>query len=683
MRGKRNKSLRALFFLICGTIPAFAGPYDGWAHYRTLTVNTTAAGANVATDQAGFPLLIRLTNTSASTGGDVLSGALSGGTDVRFTDSTGTAALPYQIERWTGSNAEIWVKVPTLSGNSSTSLRMYWGKSSQADASSGPAVFDTGNAFRAVWHMNGSSAASNEADATSDGYTATEQNSPGAQNTGGIGYSRTLNDFKVSPLSALGFNTSNAMSFADVNMGWAVGASGAILHTTDEGNTWTPQTSGTANNLNGVAFANASVGISVGAGGVILQTGNGGATWTTASSGTANDLNAVAFAPGRTDTALAVGAGGTIVKTTDGGVTWVALVNSNTNNLNAIAFNSLSHAVAIAVGAGGTTVKSTTVSSATTTWSATQAGTSDLNAIAYVPGMNIAYAVGVSGTIKKTTTGGSTGTIWSIVTSIIGAPTGNLTGIYCTEGNVGWIVGANGALYRTSLDTVTSGTKWALVASGTSQNLTAIQFLPNSGVGFVIGASNTLLKINYATGQYFTAIGTGGVALGTGINFDKFTNYTVSAWVNLDANDSTYHQVASKGDFQYTLQSDPAAKWEFNEFDDGTSGSFTTKGYNQALSSANAPTGWHYIAGVHNGSNASSLYLDGALVGSTITNTSSSSARVTTNDLDIGRSPDASAPFNRYWIGAIDELEISSASRSADWVRLSYQTQRTDSTFVS
>jgi len=693
--GKSHKIVRAiLVFLLCGASALIAGPYSTWSHYRYVTVNTTGSGANVATSQTNFPLLVRLNNSSTSSGSDVLSGALAGGADVRFTDSAGAVALSYQIERWTTSNAEIWLNVPTVTGNSTTTVRMYWGQSGQTDGSNGSAVFDTGNNFRAVWHMNGSSATSNEADATEDGYTATEMNSPGAQNTGAIGYSRTLNNFQVTSPSTAGFSTSNALSFADVNNGWAVGASGSILNTSNGGSSWTPQTSGITANLYGVAFANDNVGIAVGAGGTILITSNGGETWTAATSGTTNDLNAVAFSPGRADTALAVGVGGTILKTINGGSSWTLYSSGKTDTLNAVAFNTVSHQVAFAVGDSGVIVKSANLTS-TNTWSSVGSlGTAaDFYSVAFVPdpssgsNPNIAYAVGASGMIKKTTSGGTGTSNWTTIatTFIGGTPTVNLTGVYCTENNVGWIVGANGSLYRTSLDTsaASNATRWAPIASGTSQNLTAVQFVINNGVGFAIGANNTFLQINYATGQYFDAIGTGSAPVGTGINFNSFANYTISAWANLDANDSTYHLIASKSDFQYSLQTDPAAKWEFTEFDNATSGSFTSTGYNQVLSTANAPTGWHYLAGVHNGNNPSTLYLDGALVGSTITNVGNASARVTSNDLDIGRSPDASAPLYRYWIGAIDELEISSTSRSSDWIRLSYQTQRTDSVFVA
>ncbi len=147
---------------------AQAGPYDTWAKYKTLTVNTTntGGGANVSTTQTNYPVLIRLTNFFAS---DILSGALSGGADVRFSSSDGSTALSYQIEDWTNStSADIWVLVPSVAGNSTTDIRIYWGKSGQSDASSASSVFSTSNSFIGVWHLGetGSNSVGNYRDAT-------------------------------------------------------------------------------------------------------------------------------------------------------------------------------------------------------------------------------------------------------------------------------------------------------------------------------------------------------------------------------------------------------------------------------------------------------------------------------------------------------------------------------------
>jgi len=67
------------------------------------------------------------------------------------------------------------------------------------------------------------------------------------------------------------------IDFPQLSSGFAVGAGGRILHSTDAGITWTDQTSGTSANLNDVSFASDALrGIAVGDSGTILWTANGG-----------------------------------------------------------------------------------------------------------------------------------------------------------------------------------------------------------------------------------------------------------------------------------------------------------------------------------------------------------------------------------------------------------------------
>ena len=60
---------------------------------------------------------------------------------------------------------------------------------------------------------------------------------------------------------------------------WAVGASGTILVSYDDGRYWFRQYSGTTADLRGVTFVSATQGWAVGAAGTILDTTDGGAIW--------------------------------------------------------------------------------------------------------------------------------------------------------------------------------------------------------------------------------------------------------------------------------------------------------------------------------------------------------------------------------------------------------------------
>ncbi|MCH8038848.1 MAG: hypothetical protein IH977_00700 [Nitrospinae bacterium] len=109
-----------------------------------------------------------------------------------------------------------------------------------------------------------------------------------------------------------------------------MGEGGTILATTDAGQTWTKQTSGTRIRLQAVAFVSPTQGWAVGRDGTILITTDAGQTWTPQTSGTRALLFDVAFvsptqgwAVGAVDTDPETSTSGlTILLTKDGGTTW-------------------------------------------------------------------------------------------------------------------------------------------------------------------------------------------------------------------------------------------------------------------------------------------------------------------------------------------------------------------------
>ncbi len=125
--------------------------YKSWAFFRDIAVNTSATGANLATTQFDFPVLVTLTSAQA----DVFTTAMANGADIRFSKPDGTH-LPYQIERWdaTGHRADIWVKMDTvLAQDAAQHFRMYYGKAGAADSSDGKGVFTTSGGYQGVWHL--------------------------------------------------------------------------------------------------------------------------------------------------------------------------------------------------------------------------------------------------------------------------------------------------------------------------------------------------------------------------------------------------------------------------------------------------------------------------------------------------------------------------------------------------
>ena len=99
-------------------------------------------------------------------------------------------------------------------------------------------------------------------------------------------------------------NNLRGASFVDANTGTVVGEYGTIVRTTDGGNSWTIQVSGTTQNLWAVSFKDSNKGTAVGEGGTILGTTDGGANWVPQTSGTTLQLRGVSLSDANTGTAV-------------------------------------------------------------------------------------------------------------------------------------------------------------------------------------------------------------------------------------------------------------------------------------------------------------------------------------------------------------------------------------------
>jgi photosystem II stability/assembly factor-like uncharacterized protein len=147
--------------------------------------------------------------------------------------------------------------------------------------------------------------------------------------------------------------------FIDPDIGWAVGDAGAILHTTDGGNNWHPQVSGTLKHLRGVHFTDANNGWAVGVSGTLLYTEDGGNTWNVRDLGITQHLVSVVFVDPDTGWIAGGDVGtGLILHTTDGGDTWDAQESGTSNSLASIHF--VDPNVGWAVGIYGTILHTTT-----------------------------------------------------------------------------------------------------------------------------------------------------------------------------------------------------------------------------------------------------------------------------------------------------------------------------------
>jgi hypothetical protein len=160
---------------------------------------------------------------------------------------------------------------------------------------------------------------------------------------------------------------------------------------------------------------------------------------------------------------------------------------------------------------------------------------------------------------------------------------------------------------------------------------------------------------------------------GSVLSFPEMGNYTVSAWVNETDMPNAIRGIVTKGDAHWTLQrhwSTARGSHNFEFFE-------RNAGWNAVIAPA-TPGVWKHLTGVRNGADMA-IYVDGALVSTEIL-ISSTGAINSGTDVAIGVRGDNGT---RFWNGLIDEVNISSVSRSADWIRLTHENQKAAQTLVA
>jgi photosystem II stability/assembly factor-like uncharacterized protein len=192
------------------------------------------------------------------------------------------------------------------------------------------------------------------------------------------------------------------MSFANDQIGWAVGEAGTIQRTIDGGATWALQEATTRKLLNDVAAIDDSHAWAVGAGGTILRTVDGGRNWDEQSSGGAQALRAVHFVDSQRG--WVVGAKGAILSTVNGGARWRRQTSGMELNLNDVVFLNAKQ------GPG--------------------------------EGQREGWIAGDRGLLLHTTDGGAT---WENVELNTRA---NLSRLFFIAPDCGWVVGTSGAIFK-------------------------------------------------------------------------------------------------------------------------------------------------------------------------------------------------------------------------------------------
>ncbi|KAK3277159.1 hypothetical protein CYMTET_14816 [Cymbomonas tetramitiformis] len=195
------------------------------------------------------------------------------------------------------------------------------------------------------------------------------------------------------------------VTFQDSNTGWAVGADGTTLRTSDGGNTWSVSGDGGPEKLHSwkaVSFHGPNTGWAVGSSGSIIHTGDGGATWTLQPNWSPDTASAWQGVQALSSSlAFCVGSQGYILKTIDGGATWEKMRTQSFRDLYGLYFHDAY--VGWAVGYAGTILHTTDGGNS---WRSQSSGTPRWLKGVHFTTRYEGWAVGQAGTIVHTTDGG-------------------------------------------------------------------------------------------------------------------------------------------------------------------------------------------------------------------------------------------------------------------------------------
>ena len=279
------------------------------------------------------------------------------------------------------------------------------------------------------------------------------------------------------------------VSFVSATQGWAVGADGTVMVTTD-GEHWATQAVPVTTGLRGVDFVDALTGWAVGDDGTILATVDGGTTWHQQPSGNLPDLTTVGFLDA--EHGWAAGSN-SVFRTTDGGLAWTeAAVGSGEWTLDAasVDFVDATHGWVAGSTPGHTEYgRASGVVYATqdggATWTRQDVALGAVHAVEFVDDQ-YGWAAYEGGGFMRTTDGGSTWENCRIITDDY--PIMHINDLCFIDRIHGWGVGTAGVIFATA-----DGQNWILENSGARRDLYGVSFVDRAH-GWVVGDGGLILE---------------------------------------------------------------------------------------------------------------------------------------------------------------------------------------------
>ncbi len=331
-------------------------------------------------------------------------------------------------------------------------------------------------------------------------------------------------------------NSIKDIVFIESNRGCAVTSDGKILKTTSGGATWEIADSNLTQSINKMFFHSSRLGWAVGDVGAIFKTTDGGFTWQTVYSGTVSNLLSVCFVDSLTG--WVSGSQGKVMKTTDSGESWITQAIGYSDSLNAIFFLDPQIGYIAAKSGGYKTVNGGI------TWAQMPGLSTRVYYDLFFTNASVGWAVGPNSRIYKTTDGGQNWVMQFTNTTF----TTNFRRIKMTSENNGMVVGGGGFTGGGyTLKTTDGGSSWNLLGRLTDNELYSL-FIDNQNNIWMAGANGTLLS---------TVVPTIPVNL---TNFNAFYN---DGMVRLDWQTATETNnrsfIIERKNFSFT---NPSANWE-------------------------------------------------------------------------------------------------------------------------
>jgi len=265
--------------------------------------------------------------------------------------------------------------------------------------------------------------------------------------------------------------TSSSSSSSSSGVFVAVGDSGNILRSTDNGSSWDNASTPLGSGLYAVTFGNNTF-VAVGTEGNIVRSTDNGTTWDNATSPTDEDFWGVTLG---NNTFVAVGTNGTIVRSTDNGSSFDNETAGTGLDMYGVTYGNNTF---VAVGEIGNIRTSSDGSS----WTH-RTKPQSYNLMGATFGNNTFVAVGYNGSVVRST---DNGTSWDDRTSASGITT-NIRGV--TFGNNTFVaVGSNGNIVRST----DNGSNWDNATDPTSSTILGVGFGNNTFVA--VGASGNIVR---------------------------------------------------------------------------------------------------------------------------------------------------------------------------------------------